>query len=187
MMITAGLGPAAENAGRCRKNRSRLAEPEMLAAGSALSTSSRSCRSSCSKDWRRSRPTKWLERNPLPVVRARQIPGGSFYPNEGLLLSRIQAATAQIALLAGLEPRNEALAGTLFSSRIINNWETLDIQHYPALFDTGGQRKQRSGRSSVTTRPATFRPGVSGHRCPGSGGQPTLSAVSSSTNEVWYS
>jgi hypothetical protein len=110
------------------------------------------------KHWRRSRPTKWLERNPLLVVRARQMPGGSFYTNEGLLLSRLQAATGQIALLAGLQPRNEVRAGTLFSSRIINNWETLDIQHYLALFDTGGRRKLlhgdcvpiHAGRTGVT-------------------------------------
>jgi hypothetical protein len=95
--------------------------------------------------WRRSRPTKWLERNPLLVVRARQIPGGSFYTNEGLLLSRLQAATGQIALLAALQPPNHARAGTLFSTRIINNWETLDIHHYLALFDTGGQRKLLHG------------------------------------------
>jgi hypothetical protein len=45
--------------------------------------------------WRRSRPTKWLEYNPLLVVRARHLPGESFYTNERLLLSRLQAASAQ--------------------------------------------------------------------------------------------
>jgi hypothetical protein len=108
--------------------------------------------------WRRSRPTKWLERNPLLVVRVSHIPGGSFFTIEDLLLSRLQAATGQIALLAALQPPTEVRAGTLLSSRIINNWETLDIQHYLALFDTGGQRKSLGGdcvpihasRTSVT-------------------------------------
>ena len=110
------------------------------------------------KHWRRSRPTKWLERNPLLVVRASHIPGGSFYTIEDLLLSRLQVATGQIALLAALQPPTEVRAGTLLSSRIINNWETLDIQHYIALFDTGGRRKLLDGdcvpihksRTSVT-------------------------------------
>jgi hypothetical protein len=95
--------------------------------------------------WRRSRPTKWLERNPLIVIRASQVPGGSYYTNEGLLLSRLQASTGQIALLAALQPPMETRAGTLFSTRIMNNWETLDIHHYLALFDTGGRRKLLDG------------------------------------------
>ena len=110
------------------------------------------------KHWRRSRPTKWLEHNPLLVVRASHMPGGSFYTVEDLLLSRLQAATGQIALLAALQPPTEVRAGTLLSTRIVNNWETLDIQHYLALFDTGGQRKLLDGdcvpihqsRTSVT-------------------------------------
>ena len=95
--------------------------------------------------WRRSRPTKWFERNPILVIRTTQIPGLSMYANENLLLSELRAATAQIALHGALQPSTDDRRGILFSTRIVNNWQTLDIRHYFALFDPGGHRRVLQG------------------------------------------
>ena len=52
------------------------------------------------RHWRRSRPTGWLERNPLLVVRTVYVPG-SYYDSEWLLVSRVRAATGLLAMLVG--------------------------------------------------------------------------------------
>ena len=83
----------------------------------------------------RSRPTKWLERNPLVVVRAVNVPG-YYYDNEPLLFARLRAVTALLAMLAALQPSETTRGQSLFSSSHINNWQTLDIHHYIVLFNT---------------------------------------------------
>lgn len=85
------------------------------------------------RHWRRSRSATWLERNPLLVVRTVHFPG-SYYGGEWLLISRVRATTGLLAMLAALQPERSARAPRLFSSRSVNNWQTLDIHHYLTLF-----------------------------------------------------
>ena len=90
--------------------------------------------------WRLSRPTAWLERNPLLVVRTTAL-AGSYYGNERPVMTRIQATTALLTMLSALQPSADDRTGTLFSTRMVNNFQTLDIHHYLALFD-GPYRKR---------------------------------------------
>jgi hypothetical protein len=83
--------------------------------------------------WRQSRPAAWLERNPLLVVRTVHVPG-SYYGSEWLLVSRVRATTGLLAMLAALQPERSDRSPRLFSSRSMNNWQTLDIHHYLTLF-----------------------------------------------------
>lgn len=52
--------------------------------------------------WRRSRPTKWLERNPLLVLRVHSFPG-EYYENQFFLMSKLKLATTLIFMLNSLE------------------------------------------------------------------------------------
>lgn len=94
--------------------------------------------------WRRSRPTKWLERNPLVVVRAVNVPG-YYYDNEPLLFARLRAVTALLAMLAALQPSEASRGESLFSSSHVNNWQTLDIHHYIVLYNTLRRGGELSG------------------------------------------
>ena len=85
------------------------------------------------RHWRRSRSAAWLERNPLLVVRTVHVPG-SYYGSEWLLISRVRATTGLLAMLAALQPERSDRSLRLFSSRSMNNWQTLDIHHYLTLF-----------------------------------------------------
>lgn len=85
--------------------------------------------------WHRSRAADWLERNPLLVVKVNHLPG-SYYANEHLLLNRVQSVVGLLSLLAALQPKIENRSGALFSTSRMNNWETLDIHHYLALYDS---------------------------------------------------
>jgi hypothetical protein len=84
------------------------------------------------RHWRRSRHTEWLERNPLLCVRVAEA-AGTYYGNEALLLSRLQAATALIAMLAALQPSRQSNDRPTMSTWVINNQQTLDIHHYLVL------------------------------------------------------
>lgn len=97
------------------------------------------------KHWRRSRNTEWIERNPLLIVRTIQWPG-SYYGNEWLLLSRLRATAATLSMLSSLQPDVEERAGRLFSSVIVNNWQTLDIHHYLALYDWPNRNSELDGQ-----------------------------------------
>lgn len=94
--------------------------------------------------WRRSRNARWLERNPLLVVRAHHLPG-SYYANENLLMNRVQSVVGLLSLLAALQPATADRAGFLASSARMNNWETLDIHHYLALYGPVGSRGDLAG------------------------------------------
>lgn len=83
--------------------------------------------------WHRSRGADWLERNPLLAIRTVQLPG-SYYGNEWLLMTRLKATTGLLCMLAALQPPAKR-ANRLFSSRTMNNWQTLDIYHYITLYD----------------------------------------------------
>jgi len=89
--------------------------------------------------WRKSRGARWLADNPLLIAGLASI-SGYYYENEFLLLGRVRAITAAVAMLATLQPRKEERTALLFSSSQINNWETRDIRHYLLLSDTRGAR-----------------------------------------------
>lgn len=94
--------------------------------------------------WRLSRGAEWLERNPLLVVRANHLPG-SYYANEHLLMNRVQSVVGLLSLLAALQPATTDRTGFLMSSSRMNNWETLDIHHYLALYDPPANKTELTG------------------------------------------
>jgi hypothetical protein len=82
--------------------------------------------------WRRSRQAEWLERNPLIAVRVAEA-SGSYYGNEALLLTRLQAATVLVAMLASVQPGADPQRRSTLTTAVINNFETLDVHHYLVL------------------------------------------------------
>lgn len=89
------------------------------------------------RHWYRSR-TRWLERNPMLAIRM-TTQRGSYYDTEALVLSRVRAATAQMAMVSTFQSPNVDRPSALFSSSRINNWETLDIHHYIVFADNPGR------------------------------------------------
>lgn len=94
--------------------------------------------------WRRSRSTDWLERNPLLAIRAVHAPGG-YYENEFLLLARVRAAAALLAMMSTFQSRDPSRAESLFSSSSVNNFQTLDIHHYIVLYSKPGRSVELAG------------------------------------------
>jgi hypothetical protein len=94
--------------------------------------------------WRKSRGADWLERNPLLIARMITI-AGYYNETEFLTLGRLQVITASIVMMAAMQPRSEDKAGSFFSSGAINNWQTLDINHYFVL--TSGHGRVLGGES----------------------------------------
>jgi len=83
--------------------------------------------------WRRSRPTKWLERNPLLVLRVHSFPG-EYYENQFFLMSKLRLSTTLLFMLNSLQKTARSREGLLLSSSRTNNWETLDIHHYLVFY-----------------------------------------------------
>jgi hypothetical protein len=83
--------------------------------------------------WYRSR-AKWLERNPLLVIRM-TTQRGSYFDTEPVVLSRVRAATARLAMISTFQSSEPDRPSRLFSSARTNNWETLDIHHYIVFYD----------------------------------------------------
>ena len=79
--------------------------------------------------WQRIPATKWLERNPLLVLRVHSFPG-DYYENQFHLISKLKLATSLLCMLYALQPQPEDRKGLNLSSSISSNWETLDIKHY---------------------------------------------------------
>lgn len=87
---------------------------------------------------------EWLERNPLLAVKASAFSGYA-YENQYLLTIKLEIATTLIFMLSVMEPsRDEELLRAGSSSRI-NNWQTLDINHYLVV--------ERTPMPSVELRP----------------------------------
>jgi hypothetical protein len=91
--------------------------------------------------YERSRPTKWLTRNPLLVVKARTFSNGD-YENHRFITLNLERACSLLFMLASLQNgfpvhRNESL----FETGGINNWQTQDIYHFILL-----EPKVSSGR-----------------------------------------
>lgn len=90
------------------------------------------------RHWYRSR-ARWLEVNPLIAIRMTSQ-RGSYYDTEAVVLSRVRAATAQLAMMAAFQNPQPDRPSRIFSSSRNNNWETLDIHHYVVLSDAAGRR-----------------------------------------------
>ena len=78
--------------------------------------------------WRVTRDS-WVESNPLLAVKVHNV-SGSYYENQRLLLDRLHVATTFLAGLAVRQPeipRDDIRR--MYSTRMINNWQTLDIHH----------------------------------------------------------
>ncbi|MEM6275247.1 MAG: hypothetical protein AAF735_08415 [Myxococcota bacterium] len=93
--------------------------------------------------WYRSR-TDWLTKNPLLLVRT-QAYSGSYYENEFLIMTKLRVATATFSMLAVLQRTPSDPAGLGFSSRSVNNFETLNIRHYIVLYADPSNRSRLDG------------------------------------------
>jgi hypothetical protein len=95
------------------------------------------------RHWHRSR-ARWLEINPLIAIRL-TTQRGSYYDTESVVLRRVRAATAQLAMVACFQDPHPDRPSRIFSSSRTNNWETLDIHHYIVLADSAGRRDALTG------------------------------------------
>jgi hypothetical protein len=91
--------------------------------------------------YRRSRPTKWLERNPLLIVRVTSFTGG-YYENQAPVTIKLAFATTLLYMISVLEQRERSKEKYSWtSSSGVNNGETLDIKHY-MLLEAGLRRRK---------------------------------------------
>jgi hypothetical protein len=92
--------------------------------------------------YERSRPTKWLTRNPLLAVKA-HIFSHEYYENQNFIILQLERACSLLFCLASLQNGFPVLKNeTLFSSGRTNNWQTQDIHHFILLEATAGNRKR---------------------------------------------
>jgi len=97
------------------------------------------------RHYERSRPTQWLIRNPLLVLRIRGA-SGSTYENQRFFVTRIQIVTSLVFMIATLTSDYSTGAKNWFgSSSKISNQETLDIKHYVLLETSGRTRRELRG------------------------------------------
>jgi len=79
--------------------------------------------------WHRSRPTKWIEKNPLLVAKIHSYPG-DYYENQFFISNKLKLSTTLLLMLNSFQNFTSSNDGYSFSSSRANNWETLDIKHY---------------------------------------------------------
>ena len=79
--------------------------------------------------WHRSRPTQWIEKNPLLIARVHSYPG-DYYENQFFITNKLRIATTMLLMLNSFQNFVSQKEGYLLSSSRANNWETLDIKHY---------------------------------------------------------
>ena len=72
------------------------------------------------RHWRRSRPTRWLESNPILAVRVAEA-SGSYYGNEALLLATLQRATSLVSMLAASQQGTHSRERATISTYTMNN------------------------------------------------------------------
>ena len=88
---------------------------------------------------------EWLERNQLLAVKV-SASSGYGYEHQHLLTIKLEIATTLIFMLSVMEPsRDEELLRASSSSRI-NNWQTLDINHYLVIERTPKPSEELSPR-----------------------------------------
>lgn len=87
----------------------------------------------------------WLEKNQLLAVKVHSFSGYT-YENQALLTVKLEIATSLIFMLATLQPSrdNELLLSS--SSSRINNFQTLDINHYLVLERTPSTGEELNAR-----------------------------------------
>jgi len=90
--------------------------------------------------WIRSRPTKWLEKNPLMALKVHSFPGG-YYENQYFLIYKLKIATTLLMMLNAYQTFESNREGVLFNTSRVNNWETLDIHHYILFFPKPRSKK----------------------------------------------
>lgn len=83
--------------------------------------------------WIRSRPLKWLKRNPLLIVRMHNFPG-EYYENQLFIVNKLSTAIVALMMLNSIQDFISSKEGFLFSSTRTNNWETFDIKHYLVFY-----------------------------------------------------
>jgi hypothetical protein len=105
--------------------------------------------------WTRSRPTKWLERNPLLVLRTNSFPGG-YYENQFFLIYKLKIATTLLLMLNAFQDFESSKEGLLFDSSRTNNWETLDIHHYILFYPKPNSERLSGDCIPMNSKSATL-------------------------------
>jgi len=100
----------------------------------------------------RSRGARWLERNPLLMLSVASA-SGFFYEQEFLQLGQLKTVAGALVMISRFDPVAGGSAGSVFSSRSVNNWQTLDTNHYLML----SRRSQRSSDMEIQTVPVHNR------------------------------
>jgi len=90
----------------------------------------------------RSRPTKWLTKNPLLVLKARSF-SGNYYENQRFLMLHLERACSLLFMLASLQHGFPVKKEEhFFSTGAINDWGTQDIFHF-ILFEPEAKSRNR--------------------------------------------
>jgi hypothetical protein len=100
----------------------------------------------------RSRGARWLERNPLLMIAVASA-SGFFYEQEFLQLGQLKTVAGALVMASRFDPAAGGRAGSVFSSRNLNNWQTLDTNHYLML----SRRSSRSSEMEVQPVPVHSR------------------------------
>lgn len=100
----------------------------------------------------RSRGAKWLKRNPLLLVSVASA-SGFFYEQEFLQLGQLKTVAAALVMISRFDPAAGGQAASIFNSRSLNNWQTLDTDHYLML----SRRSRRSSEMEVRPVPVHSR------------------------------
>ena len=105
--------------------------------------------------WIRSRPTRWLEKNPLLVLRIHSFPGG-YYENQFFLIHKLKMATTLLLMLNAFQAFESGEPDEFFNTSRTNNWETLDIHHYILFFPKPNSRKLSGDCIPMNSNAATL-------------------------------
>ena len=105
--------------------------------------------------WIRSRPTKWLKKNPLMILRVHSFPGG-YYENQFFLIHKLKIATTLLLMLNAFQTFETNRESELFGTSRTNNWETLDIHHYILFFPKPNSKKLSGDCIPMNSKAATL-------------------------------
>lgn len=92
------------------------------------------------KHWYRSRGLKWLNSNPLLIIKCQNYTD-EYYGNQFYIRTKLRVLSTLILALSCLQETRPTREGTLFSTARVNNFETLDIQHFLNLFPEPRSKK----------------------------------------------
>lgn len=90
----------------------------------------------------KSRDLRWYTQNPLIAVRISSYTSG-YYENQRILEMKLRISAALIGMMAVLGKQPESEGDRNFSTRSVNNWQTLDIRHF-LLFQAAPRKKELS-------------------------------------------